>query len=111
MVPIVDEPAWILRDGDRDLVRLEDPIARADGWVEYRVVTIGIEDVAAHLAADPSAEARLTAVDAKSGERADELELDRSGPVTPGRLRARGLGTPKKNRGWWSVVFEWMSRV
>lgn len=108
----MSDTGWILRDGDRDLVRLEDSVERDGGWFEYRVVPLGIEDLHQHLADDPSAVARLIAVDAATDERGPQLELDRSGPITPGRVRVKGLGpTKKKSRGLWAVVYEWMSRV
>ncbi len=107
----MSDSGWILRDGERDLVRLEDGIEGEDGWFEYRVVPLGVDDLHQHLSTDPTAAARLIAVDAATDERAGQPELDRSGPITPGRVRARGLGPTKKSRGWWAVVFEWMSRV
>jgi hypothetical protein len=105
----VDDSAWILRDGDRDLVRLEDPVEREKGWFAYRVVPLSVERLHEYLGSQPGAEDRLSAFNEARGERAERVQLDRSKVDGEGRLLVRGLG-PKK-RGLWAVVFEWMSRM
>lgn len=109
MLRAVDDSVWILRDGDRDLVRLEDPAPREKGWLAYRVVPLSVERLHEYLDGNPGAEDRLTAFNEARGEKAERVQLDRSKVDSEGRLVVRGLG--EKKRGLWAVVFEWMSRM
>jgi len=110
----VDELAWILRDGDRDLVRLEAPLRKDGGWTEYRVVGLGVPRLDGHLASNLGAEARLSAHHEVSGTTLDEVTLRPADPHPDGaeRVQARGLDAKAtKPRGLWAVVYEWMSRM
>ena len=108
----MSETTWILRDGSRDLVRLEEPVQREQPWFEWQVVPLGVPRLDEYLASDPSAKSRLEAVDATSGKTAANVSFGEPPPGRPGepeRVRERELKPAE--RGFWAVIYEWMSRV